>query len=76
MNQNGSFASEIHAEIFADEMVGCLGFTSKPSGVQVDGGVDDKRLFTDDNCQSWVMGVLEFDALFFLLFVFEIYPNA
>lgn len=46
----GVLLLEIHSEIFADEVIGCLGFTPKPSGVQMGGGVDDKRLFTVDSC--------------------------
>lgn len=73
----GVLPSEIlRPEIFAEEVAGCLGFPPKPSGVQVDGGVDNERLFTDDDCQSCVVDVLEFDALFFLLFGFEICPDS
>ena len=75
---------ERHTEIFADEMIGHLGFTSKSSGMQIEGGVDDKRLFMIDSCQSWMMDILEGAILLSLfslslythyLCVFEIYCN-
>lgn len=58
---------EIHTGIFEDAMIGSLGFTSESSWVQMEEGLEDQSLSTVDSCQSWVMGMLEYDILFSLL---------